>query len=79
MLGIFEGSPNIEIYKNRMAQVEIKEVESSSVFLQQIPTAFNEDYVKRNMKKIGYESLKMKCKSIEYFTLFLLGGLKKKY
>ena len=77
VLGIFEGSPNIEIYKNRMAQVEIKEVDSSSVFLQQIPTAFNEDYVKRNMKKIGYESLKMKCKSIEYSTLFLLGGLKK--
>lgn len=77
VLGIFEGSPNIEIYKNRMAQVEINEVDSSSVFLQQIPTAFNEDYVKRNMKKIGYESLKMKCKSIEYSTLFLLGGLQK--
>lgn len=77
VLGIFESSPNIEIYKNRMAQVEINEVDSSSVFLQQIPTAFNEDYVKRNMKKIGYELLKMKCKSIEYSTLFLLGGLQK--
>lgn len=77
ILEIFEDSQGIDVYKNRLNQVEIHEVDASSVFLQQLPTAFNEDYVQRNMKKIGYESLKEKCMSLEYSTLFLLGGLKK--
>lgn len=77
VLEIFEGSQSIDVYKNRLNQVEMHEADASSVFLQQIPTAFNEDYVQRNMKKIGYESLKEKCRSLEYSTLFLLGGLQK--
>lgn len=77
ILEIFEGSQGIDVYKNRLNQVEMHESDASSVFLQQIPTAFNEDYVQRNMKKIGFESLKEKCRSLEYSTLFLLGGLQK--
>lgn len=77
VLEIFKGSKCIDRYINRLNQVEMHETDVSSVFLQQIPTAFNEDYVQRNMKKIDYESLKEKCRSLEYSTLFLLGGLQK--
>ena len=76
VIDIFEGSSNIEYYKKILNKVNVKEEDSSEVFLQQIPTAFNGDYVQRNMKKIGYELLKQKCKTIDYSTLFLLGGLK---
>jgi hypothetical protein len=76
VLEIFEGSPNIEIYTNCLKQVNIKEVDPSSIFLQQLPTAFNEEYIQKNMKKIEYGLLKKKCKTIEYSTLFLLGELK---
>jgi hypothetical protein len=77
ILEIFEGSRSVDVYKNRLNQVEIHEADASSIFLQQIPTAFNQDYVQCNIKKIGYESLKEKCRSLEYSTLFLLGGLQK--
>lgn len=76
MVDIFEGSPYIELYKNRLKKVNVKEKDLTAVFLQQIPTAFNEDYVQSNMKKIGYELLKQKCKTIDYSTLFLLGSFK---
>lgn len=76
VLGVFEDSSNLEMYKSRLAQINIKEEDSSSVFLQQLPSAFNEEYVQKNMKKIGYEALKQKCKTSDYSTLFLLGGLK---
>lgn len=77
VLEIFEGSQNIDVYKRRLNQVGIYETDASSIFLQQIPTAFNEDYVQRNMKRMGYESLKEKCRTLEYSTLFLLGGFQK--
>lgn len=77
VLQILEGSQVIDVYKNRLNQVKMYETDVSSVFLQQIPTAFNEDYIQRNTKKIGYECLKEKCRSLEYSTLFLLGGLQK--
>lgn len=76
VVDIFEGSPYIELYKNRLKKVNVKEKDLTAVFLQQIPTAFNEDYVQSNMKKIGYELLKQKCKTIDYSTLFLLGSFK---
>lgn len=77
VLEVFEGSPDIDIYKYRLNQIEIQEVDSSSTFLQQLPTVFNEDYVKHNMKNIGYKLLKEKCMSLEYSTLFLLGEVQK--
>lgn len=76
VLSIFDDSKYIEMYKNKLKKINIKEEEPSYAFLQQLPSAFNEDYIKRNMKKIGYESLKQKCKDIDNSTLFLLGSLK---
>ena len=76
VIDIFEGSPYIEFYKNSLKKINVIEEDLSAVFLQQLPTAFNEDYVQSNMKMIGYELLKQKCKTIDYSTLFLLGSLK---
>ena len=72
IIKIFDGSPNLEMYKRRLNQINVDEKEQSSIFLQQLPTMFNEEYV----KKISYNLLKQKCNTVNYSTLFLLGGLK---
>lgn len=76
VLDIFEGSPYIEWYKNRLKKINVKEEDINAIFLQQIPTAFNEEDVQSNIKKIRYELLKQKCKTINPSTLFLLGSFK---
>lgn len=47
------------------------------MFLQQLPSTFNEDFIKNNMKKISYDLLKQKCSMKDYFVLFLLGEFNK--
>lgn len=76
VLDIFSGSKYMDLYRNKLAKIEVKEENISEIFLQQIPTAFNEEFIARNMKKAGWETIKQKCKDGEYSTLFLVGKLK---
>ena len=76
VLSIFSDSKYYELYENKLAGINTREIDGSDLFLQQIPTAFNEDYIKNNMKKIDSGTLKTKCKTVEYSTFFMLGNLK---
>lgn len=76
VLSIFADSKYYTLYENKLAEINTREIDESDLFLQQIPTVFNEDYIKNNMKKIDSETLKTKCKTVEYSTFFILGNLK---
>ncbi|GFI46815.1 hypothetical protein IMSAGC019_02135 [Lachnospiraceae bacterium] len=76
VIEIFSESKYIGLYKNSLEKISNKEKDVSEVFLQQLPTAFGEDYIFRNMKKTNYEILKKKCAENVYSTLFVLGNLK---
>lgn len=76
VLEIFSESKYIDLYRNKLKKIEIKEKDTSEIFLQQIPTAFNEDYIAKKMKKASWEIIKEKCKNAEYSILFLLGSVK---
>lgn len=76
VLSIFADSKYYKLYENKLAEIHTREINGSDLFLQQIPTAFNEDYIKNNMKKIDSGTLKTKCKTVEYSTFFMLGNLK---
>lgn len=76
VLDMFSDSKYIDLYKNKLGEIQIKEKDISEVFLQQIPTAFNEDYIDKKMKMTSWEIIKQKCKGAEYSTLFLLGTVK---
>lgn len=76
VLSIFVGSKYYALYENKLAGINIRGINGSDLFLQQIPTAFNEDYIKNNMKEIDSGTLKVKCKTVEYSIFFMLGNLK---
>lgn len=76
VLEIFSESEYIALYRNKLEKLEIKEKNVSDIFLQQIPTAFNEDYIEKKMKEISWEILRQKCKAAEYSMLFLVGSVK---
>ncbi|MCM1237538.1 MAG: hypothetical protein NC489_46320 [Ruminococcus flavefaciens] len=76
VLSIFADSKYYALYVNKLAGINTREINGSDLFLQQLPTAFNEDYIKNNMKKIDSGTLKTKCKTVEYSTFFMLGNLK---
>lgn len=76
VLSFFAHSKYYALYENKLAGINKREIRVSDLFLQQIPTTFNEDYIINNMKKIDSETLKTKCKTVEYSTFFMLGDLK---
>lgn len=74
IVSIFSGSKYYELYNNKLADINIKESDTENLFLQQVPTTFNEEFIKKNMKRINSEIFKIKCKTIDYSMLFLLGN-----
>lgn len=76
VLDIFSDSKYIDLYRNKLEKIEISEKDVSEIFLQQIPTAFNEEYIAKKMKKASWEMIKQKCKNAEYSVLFLVGSVK---
>ncbi|WP_026659973.1 hypothetical protein [Butyrivibrio sp. AC2005] len=76
VLSIFKNSKRVLLYRNILDRISIQEKEIANIFLQQLPTAFNEEDIVKNLKKIDYDTLKTRCISNKYSTLFLLGNLK---
>lgn len=76
VLSIFADSEYEKLYENKLSGINIKEISRSDLFLQQLPTAFNEDYIKNHMKKTDSGTLGTKCKTADYSTLFMLGNLR---
>ncbi len=76
VLAIFSGSEYISWYKNSLDQIHVWEKDISDIFLQQLPTVFDTEYIDKSIKKVHWETIKEKCRSIKYSTLFIPGKLK---
>lgn len=76
VLEIFSDSKNLNNYRIMLDKITVKEKDYAEIFLQQLPTTFNLDYISNKLTNIEYEELKKNCIINSYSTILLIGNLK---
>ena len=76
ILDLYKDSDHIEMYKNKLSQVNVSETDFREMYLQQLPTAFNEDMIVNGCKRVDLAQISDLCKE-STSMLFLLGSVER--
>jgi len=71
IINFYNDSENIELYKNKLSKINTLEVDLNEIYLQQLPSIFNEEEVVKHCKIVDISRIEISSKELTSMILFL--------